>query len=117
MSIGQRIVNLRENKNWSQRELARRVGLNVSVMNRIESGERPIKDHELIKIATVLNVKSDYLLGLADSLSSVDNDEKEFFKAISDPELERWYAGLPKSDEEDLRKLRKMWEIIKNDQN
>jgi transcriptional regulator with XRE-family HTH domain len=42
--IGNRIIHLRESKSWSQRELANRIGLNVSVMNRIELGERPIKD-------------------------------------------------------------------------
>src|SRR5690625_1079211 len=64
---GQRIVNLRENKNWSQRELAKRVDLNASVMNRIESGERPIKDFELDKIASVLDTTTDYLLGRTDN--------------------------------------------------
>lgn len=61
--IGNRIINLRENKNWSQRELARRVGINPSVMNRIELEERPIKDFELDILASVLDTTTDYLLG------------------------------------------------------
>src|SRR5699024_4207342 len=32
-------------------------------MNRIESEERPIRDYELDKIASVLDTSSDYLLG------------------------------------------------------
>ena len=61
--IGKRIINLREAKNWSQRELAKQVRLNPSVMNRIELEERPIKDYELDIIASVLHTTSDYLLG------------------------------------------------------
>lgn len=41
--------------------------------------------------------------------------EKEFEAFANDPSLERWYKELPKSDEEDLRKLRDMWEIMKRD--
>lgn len=78
MEIGKKIVILREKKGWSQRELSRRVNLNASVMNRIESGDRPIKDHELAKIASVLEVSSDYLLGI-----SVDDEKvRESFELI-----------------------------------
>jgi len=62
LSIGDRIVNLREKKGWAQRELARRVDLNYSVMNRIEKGTRPLTDVEIIKIADALGVSTDYLL-------------------------------------------------------
>lgn len=66
MGIGNRIENLRERKGWTQRELANRVQLNFSVMNRIESGERPVKDSELASFARVLDTTADYLLGLTD---------------------------------------------------
>ncbi|MGG3665202.1 helix-turn-helix domain-containing protein [Bacillus gobiensis] len=62
MTIGERIIKLREGKGWSQRELARRVNLNFAVMNRIEKGTRPLQDDEIIKIADVLEVSTDYLL-------------------------------------------------------
>lgn len=61
--IGNRIISLREQKDWSQRELAKRVGINPSVMNRIELEDRPIKDYELDTLASVLNTTTDYLLG------------------------------------------------------
>jgi len=61
--IGSRIISLREDKNWSQRGLAKRVGISPSVMNRIELEERPIKDFELDILASVLETTTDYLLG------------------------------------------------------
>lgn len=61
--IGARITRLREEKNWSQSHLANLVHINKSVMNRIESEERPIRDYELDNFASVLNTSTDYLLG------------------------------------------------------
>lgn len=63
MKANKRIVNLREQRNWSQRELARRANLNFSVLNRIEQGTRPIRDEELIVFADLFGVTTDELLG------------------------------------------------------
>lgn len=63
MSIGERIISLREEHGWTQKELAKRVTINVSVMNRIEANERPLKDYEVVLLANVFNVSADYLLG------------------------------------------------------
>lgn len=63
MFTGERITLLREKRNITQKELADKIKVNKSVMNRIESGERPIRDTELIDIANVLDVSTDYLLG------------------------------------------------------
>ncbi len=116
MNIGKRIVSLRESKGWTQRELANRVSLNVSVMNRIEANERPVKDNELLQLANVLDVSTDYLLGRSNSsaLTQEEKDEAEFQAFANNPTLQKWYKELPKSKEEDLEKLRKMWEILKD---
>ncbi|MFD2630468.1 helix-turn-helix domain-containing protein [Oceanobacillus kapialis] len=113
MDIGNRIIQLRERKNWSQRELAKRVSLNVSVMNRIELGERPVKGHELSQIATILETTTDYLVGRSENPSMTENEEFEAFR--NDPSLERWYKTLPESSEEDLRRLKRIWEAFKEE--
>lgn len=89
MEIGNKIVYLREKRGWSQRELARRVNLNASVMNRIESGDRPIKDHELAKISNVLEVSSDYLLGIKNDDEKVRKSFDFIDKLESMPEEKR----------------------------
>ena len=61
--IGSRIKQERERQNLSQKELASKADINVSVMNRIESGERSVRDDEILKISNILNVTTDYLLG------------------------------------------------------
>lgn len=117
LNIGKRIINLREKRGWSQRELAKRVNLNPSVMNRIESNERPIKDSELIKLADVLEVSTDYLLGRTNNPepSTSQTDEEEFQAFANNPELNVFYKELPESDEEAVERLREIWEIIKKD--
>lgn len=100
MDIGKRIIFLREKKGWSQRELARRVNLNPSVMNRIEQSERPIKDKELAKIADVLDVTTDYLLGRTNDPKLTEKDEKDIAKRLEKFKDELEYSdGLSFSGE------------------
>ncbi|MGJ9381774.1 helix-turn-helix domain-containing protein [Salipaludibacillus sp. CF4.18] len=63
---GQRIKSLRDKKDWSQLFLAEKVGINNSVLSRIESGKRPVEDHEINKFADVFEVTTDYLMGRTD---------------------------------------------------
>jgi transcriptional regulator with XRE-family HTH domain len=60
---GLRIKQLREKRDWSQLELAKRVGINNSVLSRIEADKRPIEAELLAKFAEVFGVSSDYILG------------------------------------------------------
>ncbi|MEK4704912.1 MULTISPECIES: helix-turn-helix domain-containing protein [Bacillus] len=62
LAVGERIIKLREQKQWNQKELAQKINMNVSVMNRIEKGTRPLTDTEIVKIAEVFGVSTDYLL-------------------------------------------------------
>lgn len=64
-SIGELIGDLRRNKGWSQKELAKRAGVTESTLSRIESGiTKQVDATALGKIAKALNTSTDYLLGL-----------------------------------------------------
>ena len=69
-SIGQRIYDLRIERDIQQGELANAVGLHQSVLNRIEKGSRPARDTEIAAIASYFQISSDYLLGLNDMLQN-----------------------------------------------
>ena len=58
-----RIIDLREKRDWNQAELGRKIGLEKSAMNKIENGTRKVSTEELQKLAEVFNVTTDYLLG------------------------------------------------------
>ncbi|HAC1270951.1 TPA_asm: helix-turn-helix domain-containing protein [Listeria monocytogenes] len=64
----------------SQKELAKKINIDDSTMNKIEKGNRPIRDKELAKIADVLEVSTDYLLG-----RSKQNDIADTIAAHIDP--------------------------------
>lgn len=107
VEIGERISILREKKNISQKELADRINVNKSVMNRIESGERPVRDEELKSISTVLGVTADYLLGNSDVPYPVPL--KRF---VEDPELNAWIYNMAEKRPEDIKRLKEIFDLL-----
>ena len=63
-NIGQRIYDLRVERDVQQGELAEAVHLHQSVLNRIEKGTRPARDREVRDIALFFDVSAYELLGL-----------------------------------------------------
>ena len=68
-TTGQRIKRLRERKGWTQLELAAALNINNSVLSRIESGQRPVDDELLVRIADLFGTTTDYLVGRAERIS------------------------------------------------
>ncbi len=63
VELGIRIRQLRAERNWSQRELARRIGASSkSVISYYELGERFPSYETLIRLSDVFAVTTDYLL-------------------------------------------------------
>lgn len=71
MNIGERIIKLRETRGITQADFAAKIGINRSVINRIELGTRPLRDNELVTIADFFNVTTDYLLGKSDAPNGI----------------------------------------------
>ena len=88
------ITNLREQHNWSQAELARRVGLDSSYLSRIESGNRKVSSNELDKFAQVFGVSTDFLLGRP-STNQKSLSEEDLEKAVDTAHA---FSGKPISD-------------------
>ena len=61
-SIGSLIAQLREEQGWSQRALAKWVGIDQSAVSRIEAGRRRLSADELQRFADALHVSADVLL-------------------------------------------------------
>ncbi|GAF66669.1 helix-turn-helix domain-containing protein [Alkalihalobacillus trypoxylicola] len=64
MNIGERVKHLREERGWSQKELAQKMKINNSVLNRIENNKRVLTDSEIIILAKLFQISTDDLLGL-----------------------------------------------------
>ena len=61
-AIGNRIRSLRLSHSWSQAELARRIGVNKSVISFYELGSRFPTYENLLRLCDVFGVTSDFLL-------------------------------------------------------
>lgn len=68
-----RIVLAREYAKLSQKELAKKLGISPSTLNGYEKGNHDPKSTGLIKIAEICNVSTDYLLGLSDKISQLND--------------------------------------------
>lgn len=62
----ERLRQARKEKNMSQEELAKAVGFSLSTERRWESGEREPRASVVSKIASILDVTTDYLMGSSD---------------------------------------------------
>ncbi|WP_262315406.1 helix-turn-helix domain-containing protein [Lacticaseibacillus parakribbianus] len=62
-AIRTRLINLRESQNLSQVELGKRIGINNTIINKIESGTRAVSAEELGRFADFYGVTSDYIRG------------------------------------------------------
>ncbi len=61
-----RLRTFREQKGWSQRELARRSGLGLSQIHNYEAGKSDPSSSNLKSMADSLDVSTDFLLGRTD---------------------------------------------------
>lgn len=118
-TFGSRLRKLRKQKTpHSMKEFGKLFGLSESAIGMYERDEREPDFQTLNDIATYLDVTLDYLLGRSDGVSDTSsNEDKEFEAFANDPSLQKWYKELPESNEEDLRRLRKIWEILKENGN
>ena len=77
MKTYEKIKQLRENREITQKEISNALDINVSVYNKIEPGIRPLREEELTAIADFFNVSIDYLTGRTDNPTTPSNNQKE----------------------------------------
>lgn len=66
LELGQKIKKLRESRNWSQAELARRAGITKSAISTYELGMRTPSADVVCAFSKAFGVSADYLLGIAE---------------------------------------------------
>ena len=62
----ERIRALREDKDWTQTDMAKKLNCSQQVYSNYELGQRDIPTDVLIKLAKIHHVSVDYILGLKD---------------------------------------------------
>lgn len=88
VDFGRKLRELRKQKNLTQKELASLVGVKNSIISFYEVGERIPSPEIIIKLASVLHVTSDYLLGIEKTetvdVSGLDENDKYLIRALVD---------------------------------
>lgn len=92
MTFGDKILAQRKKLNWSQQDLADKIGTHGAVVGKYERDEIKPSVEVAKKIADVMAVSLDYLTDESDSASSLQ--DKQVLKRIA--EIER----LPEKDKE-----------------
>lgn len=73
MIDGKRLRELRESLGYSRREIAQKIGIAESQIVRYEIGENDASGDVLSRLAKMLGVSADYLLGLTDTPGSIQD--------------------------------------------
>ncbi len=84
--IGGRVRQLREERGWTQSELAARAGLTASAVSQIESAKRSPNAETLQKLADGLEVSVDALMGRKsdEMLLAGDQDARVLLRGLQD---------------------------------
>ena len=64
--LSKRLKELRIENNYSQYEIANLIGIAQVTYSHYELGRRSISIQNIVKIAKIYNVSTDYLLGISD---------------------------------------------------
>ncbi len=95
--------NLRSliDKKKSRTEIAAALGCDVSTIAKHYNGSRDVTTEYVLKYAKYFNVSSDYILGLTEYKTALDNEEGKTIRLLCD------YTGL---NEKSVYNLKKAWE-------
>ena len=104
MIIAQRIVELREEKGWTQGELAKKVGVHFRSVGRWERGEALPGAEDVMKLAKVLGVPADYLL--------FENAPRDGRVDIEDVELLKMFEEISIMDEETVNLAKQLLDSL-----
>ena len=85
--IGENIKNLREENNYSQTALAKRLGISRSAVNAWEMGISVPSTQYIVELADYFNVSTDYIL-------EIGNDETVNISFLTESEKEIVYRLL-----------------------
>lgn len=99
-----RIKQLRKEKDITQKELAKLLGLEDSAISKLEVGRVPLRDEYIIKLADFFGVSTDYLLGRTNQRNYINKDKGIFISLDNAEDVEK----------EDIETLKDMFYVFIN---
>ncbi|MBL0386223.1 helix-turn-helix transcriptional regulator [Tumebacillus sp. ITR2] len=127
-TIAKRIRELRKQKGWTQKDLAYKSHVSPQVVSNWEREYSTPDTDDIANLAQVFAVPADYLLlGGERSLPTIPSDEGTHVVNLAPEEMailqemrkhqgfQAFFHDLSLAPEDKLRKLIRMWDIIKED--
>jgi len=98
----------------TQNVIAKAVNVSRARYSHYENARSEPDTETLEKLADYFNVTTDYLLGRTEEISPIDNsnDASPF-----EPQLVAFFKEVKNAPEQHQEKLRKIWEVIKSEDN
>ena len=98
MTMGEKILNLRKARGWSQEELAEHIGVTRQAVSRWESGAAKPDTDKVIAICDLFGVSADYLLrdqyyGESSSKQPEQKPTNVLAATAQAMTMNQWYAG------------------------
>lgn len=90
--LAKKILNIREAKNMTQLELAKKAKIERTALNKIEKGTRKVSSDELKRIALALDQSTDSLLNIKTNNTFDDSDLEDMLDNAHS------YDGKPMDD-------------------
>lgn len=94
-SLGERIRRTRRRKGWTQAQLAEALGIRAGTLSGYEREYRRPDVEMLDRIASVLGVSVDYLLGRVDDVSSHTDSRGDAHSEERDPLVDLALEAIP----------------------
>lgn len=85
--IGSRIQNCRRRMGYTQEQLAEKMNVSIQMISNMERGNKAIKIENLLKLSSLLNVSTDYILTGKQNTSDIQTLSLKLSK-LSDDEIE-----------------------------
>lgn len=106
VSIGKRIKEIREKLGLNQAKLALEAEITPAAISQIEAGDRTPSTPILRRLATALQVSTDYLLGAT--------DKPELKDMLQDQSVQKFFRGFQDLNEADKQFIEKQIDFLKS---
>lgn len=108
--LGDRLKKLRNDHNWTQEDVARKLELSRGTYAHYEINKRQPDYDTLKKLSEIFDVSIDYLI----TGNKYSSSEDEMWKEFLDPKTQVFFKDLLDAPEEKIEELIKFWEIIRD---
>ena len=120
MTFAHRLRELRKGKRWTQRELADKISVSPQVVSNWEREYSAPDTDDVAILAELFDVPADYLLGrtqgaATDTVTLTPEETAVLQEMRKHPNFRTFFHDLSSAPEEKIRKLIRMWEIIRED--